>query len=43
MEGWVTIWKVRVRAMWVTIWYLNTNYLTRAPIHKILDKSLLFD
>ena len=28
-EGWVTIWRVRVRVMWVTIWYLTMNYLPR--------------
>ena len=30
MECWLTIWRVRVRVrvMWVTIWYLNMNYLS---------------
>ena len=23
----MTIWRVRVRVMWVTIWYLTMNYL----------------
>ena len=23
----VSIWRVRVRVLWVTIWYLNMNYL----------------
>ena len=31
----MTIWRVRVRVMWVTIWYLNMslNYLTH---HELL-------
>ena len=27
MESWATIWRVRVRVMWVTIWYLIFKFL----------------
>ena len=36
MEGWVTIWRIRGRAMWVAIWYLNMNYLPRFPFWRTL-------
>ena len=45
MEGWVTIWRARVRVMWVTIWYLTTNYLQMRAYQNAfkVPVSLIFD
>ena len=32
----VIIWRVRVRVMWVTIWYLTMNYLPMIPAYRLM-------
>ena len=37
MEGWVT--RVRVRVMWVTIWYITMNYLPKRDSASSLTRA----